>query len=79
MGHGLVSLTASLVNVDLSFVFPVANVAITLVGTVVLTLLVLLGPVRRAVRLKPGTRCAMREAQAAIPPLFPFEPAGPSA
>jgi putative ABC transport system permease protein len=54
MGHGLVSLTASLVKVDLLFVFPVANVAITLVGTVVLTLLVLLGPVRRATHLKPG-------------------------
>jgi putative ABC transport system permease protein len=54
IGHGLVSLTASLMKVDLGFVFPAANVAITLVGTVVLTLLVLLGPVRRAVRLKPG-------------------------
>jgi ABC-type antimicrobial peptide transport system permease subunit len=54
MGHGLVSLTASLINVDLSFVFPAANIAITLVGTVVLTLLVLLGPVRRAIHLKPG-------------------------
>jgi putative ABC transport system permease protein len=54
MGHGLVSLTASLVDIDLSFVFPVANVAITLIGTVLLTLLTLLAPVRRAVRLKPG-------------------------
>ena len=54
MGHGLVSLTASLVKVDLFFVFPAANIAITLVGTVVLTLLVLLGPVRRAIHLKPG-------------------------
>jgi putative ABC transport system permease protein len=54
MGHGLVSLTASLVKVDLSFVFPAANIAITLIGTVVLTLLVLLGPVRRAIHLKPG-------------------------
>jgi putative ABC transport system permease protein len=54
MGHGLVSLTASLVDIDLGFVFPAANVAITLVGTVVLTLLVLLAPVRRATRLKPG-------------------------
>ena len=54
MGHGLVSLTASLVKVDLSFVVPAANIAITLVGTVVLTLLVLLGPVRRAIHLKPG-------------------------
>jgi putative ABC transport system permease protein len=54
MGHGLVSLTASLVKVDLFFVFPAANLAITLIGTVVLTLLVLLGPVRRAIHLKPG-------------------------
>jgi hypothetical protein len=29
-------------------------IAVTLVGTVVLTLLVLLGSVRRAVHLKPG-------------------------
>ncbi len=54
MGHGLVSLTASLVKVDLDFVFPTANLAITLVGTVVLALLVLLAPVRRAIHLKPG-------------------------
>jgi putative ABC transport system permease protein len=54
IGYGLVSLTASLVDVDLFFVFPVANVVITLVGTIVLTLLVLVGPLRRAVRLKPG-------------------------
>jgi putative ABC transport system permease protein len=54
MGHGLVSLTASLIDIDLSFVFPVANIAITLVGTVLLTLIVLFAPVRRAVRLKPG-------------------------
>jgi ABC-type lipoprotein release transport system permease subunit len=54
MGHGLVSLTASLIDIDLDSVFPVANIAITLVGTVLLTLLVLFAPVRRAVRLKPG-------------------------
>ena len=54
MAHGLVSLTASLIDIDLSFVFPIANIAITLIGTVLLTLLVLLAPVRRAIRLKPG-------------------------
>jgi putative ABC transport system permease protein len=54
IGHGLTSLTASLVKVDLFFVFPASNLAITLVGTVVLALLVLLAPVRRAVHLKPG-------------------------
>jgi ABC-type lipoprotein release transport system permease subunit len=35
-------------------VFPVVNVVITLVGTVLLAILVLLAPVRRAVRFKPG-------------------------
>lgn len=54
IGHGLVSLTASLVKVDMAFIFPAANIAITLIGTVVLALLVLLAPVRRATHLKPG-------------------------
>ena len=54
MAHGFVSLTASVASIDLSFVFPISNLAITLVGTVLLALLVLLAPVRRAVRLKPG-------------------------
>ena len=54
MGYGLVALTQSLMNIDLSFAFPAANVAITLIGTVVLALLVLQAPVRRAIHLKPG-------------------------
>jgi putative ABC transport system permease protein len=54
MAHGLVSLTASLVKVDIGFVFPTAGLVITLVGTVVLALLVLLARVRRAIHLKPG-------------------------
>ncbi|MGZ6638426.1 MAG: ABC transporter permease [Solirubrobacteraceae bacterium] len=54
MAHGLVSATASIVNTDLSFVFPLSNIAITLVGTILLTLLVLIAPLRRAVRLRPG-------------------------
>jgi putative ABC transport system permease protein len=54
MARGLIALTASVADIDLSFVFPPVNLAITLVGTVVLALLVLLAPVRRAVRFKPG-------------------------
>ena len=38
----------------LPFVFPLWNVGLALVGTVVLALLVLLLPLRRAVRLRPG-------------------------
>jgi putative ABC transport system permease protein len=54
MARGLIALTSSVADIDLSFVFPPINLAITLVGTLVLALLVLLAPVRRAVRFKPG-------------------------
>ncbi|HET9740395.1 MAG TPA: FtsX-like permease family protein [Solirubrobacteraceae bacterium] len=54
LAHGMLALTESAAKLDLTFTFPVANVAITLVGTVVLAVLVLLAPVRRAVRFKPG-------------------------
>jgi putative ABC transport system permease protein len=54
MAHGMIALTASLVDLRLGFVFPPVNLAITLVGTIILALLVLLAPVRRAVRFKPG-------------------------
>ena len=54
MARGMIALTASMFGLDLPFVFPAVNLAITFVGTVVLALLVLLAPVRRAVRFKPG-------------------------
>jgi putative ABC transport system permease protein len=54
MARGLIALTSSVADIDLSFVFPPINLAITLVGTLLLALLVLLAPVRRAVRFKPG-------------------------
>ena len=54
MARGMIALTASMFGLDLPFVFPAVNLAITLVGPVVLALLVLLAPVRRAVRFKPG-------------------------
>lgn len=54
MAHGLTSATASIASVDLEVAFPVSHLLVTLVGTVVLALLVLLAPLRRAVRLRPG-------------------------
>jgi putative ABC transport system permease protein len=54
MAHGLISLTSSVVKTDMPFVFPPGNIAITLIGTIVLALLVLIAPLRRAVHLKPG-------------------------
>lgn len=58
LGYGLTRLLVRLVwevvEVRLPVVFPPWNVAIALAGTVLLALLVLHLPVRRAVRLKPG-------------------------
>jgi putative ABC transport system permease protein len=54
LAHGIIALTSATANLELPFVFPAANVAITLAGTVLLAVLVLLAPVRRAVRSKPG-------------------------
>jgi putative ABC transport system permease protein len=42
------------VGLDIVFVFPLGYVAIALVGTVILALVVMLAPLRRAVRFKPG-------------------------
>jgi putative ABC transport system permease protein len=42
------------VGLSIAFVFPVRFVALSLVGTVVLALLVMLGPLRRATRMRPG-------------------------
>ena len=50
----LVWLVWEVVDVRLPVVFPPWNILIALVGTVVLALLVLFLPVRRAVRLRPG-------------------------
>jgi ABC-type antimicrobial peptide transport system permease subunit len=54
LAYGIIELTASTTGLQLGFVFPAANVAITLVGTVLVAVLVLLTPVRRVVRCKPG-------------------------
>jgi len=50
----LVWLVWEVVDVRLPVVFPPGNILIALVGTVALALLVLLLPVRRAVRFRPG-------------------------
>ncbi|HEX6024503.1 MAG TPA: FtsX-like permease family protein [Solirubrobacter sp.] len=42
------------VGLEIAFVFPVGYVALALAGTVILALLVMLGPIRRAVSFKPG-------------------------
>jgi putative ABC transport system permease protein len=50
----LVWLIAQVINVDIPARFPAANVLVALAGTIVLALLVLVLPVRRAVGLRPG-------------------------
>jgi putative ABC transport system permease protein len=52
--RALVRLVWEIVEVRLPVVFPLVNIPIALIGTVVLALLVLVFPVRRAVRLRPG-------------------------
>ena len=47
-------LAGNAVGLDIAFVFPLGYVAIALIGTVLLALLVMLAPLRRAVRFKPG-------------------------
>ena len=50
----LVWLVWEVVDVRVPVVFPPWNIALALAGTVVLALLVMVLPLRRAIRLKPG-------------------------
>jgi lipoprotein-releasing system permease protein len=50
----LVWLVWEVVEVRIEFVFPLWNVVLALVGTVALALLIMLLPIRRAVRFRPG-------------------------
>jgi putative ABC transport system permease protein len=58
VGYGLARmfswLMLEVIGIDFGFTFPPLNVLIALVGTVVLALLIMRLPLRRAVRLKPG-------------------------
>ena len=50
----LVWLVKRELNVEIAFAFPLMNVVLALVGTVLLALLITLLPIRRAVRYRPG-------------------------
>jgi putative ABC transport system permease protein len=50
----LVWFVQEVVNVEIPAAFPLSNIPLALVGTVALALLVLVLPLRRAVRLRPG-------------------------
>jgi putative ABC transport system permease protein len=58
VGYGLARmfswLLLEVVGIDFGFTFPPLNLLIALVGTIVLALLIMRIPLRRAVRLKPG-------------------------
>ena len=54
LDHALVWLFGELVGIEIPFVFPWANVGYALLGTLVLAVLIMLVPVRRAVRFRPG-------------------------
>ncbi len=51
----LVWMVKEVVNVEIPLTFPLGNVVIALVGTIVLAILITLLPIRRAVRYRPGT------------------------
>ena len=54
MARAIGWLAGNAVGLDIAFVFPAAYVAIALIGTVILALVVMLAPLRRAVGFKPG-------------------------
>lgn len=54
LAHGLVTLAENVFNEHLLFAFPALNIPIALIGTLMLALLVIQIPLRRAVRFKPG-------------------------
>ena len=54
MARAIGWLAGNAVGLDIAFVFPLSYVAVALVGTVLLALVVMLAPLRRAVRFKPG-------------------------
>jgi putative ABC transport system permease protein len=54
LDRALVWLIRDQLNAEVGFAFPVANLPIALVGAILLAVLVMLVPLRRAVRLRPG-------------------------
>jgi putative ABC transport system permease protein len=54
LAHALVALTQDVFNQHVLFAFPAVNIPLVLIATVVLALLVMQIPLRRAVRFSPG-------------------------
>jgi putative ABC transport system permease protein len=54
LAHAIVSLVQNVFNQHLLFTFPALNIPLALIGTLILALLVMQIPLRRAVRFKPG-------------------------
>jgi len=54
LAHGIVTLVENVFNEHLLFAFPAVNIPLALIGTLILALLVIQIPLRRAVRFKPG-------------------------
>lgn len=54
LAHAVVSLAENVFNEHVLFTFPALNIPIALLGTVLVAVLVMRIPLRRAVRFKPG-------------------------
>ena len=54
LAHAVVALVENVFNEHVLFAFPALNIPIALIGTLILALLVMQIPLRRAVRFKPG-------------------------
>ena len=54
LAHAVVTLAENVFNEHILFTFPAFNIPIALIGTLILALLVIQIPLRRAVRFKPG-------------------------
>jgi ABC-type antimicrobial peptide transport system permease subunit len=54
LAHAVITLVQNVMNIHLVFTFPALNIPIALIGTIILALLVIQIPLRRAVRFKPG-------------------------
>ena len=54
LAHAVVTLVENVFNEHVLFTFPALNIPIALIGTLILALLVMQIPLRRAVRFKPG-------------------------
>jgi putative ABC transport system permease protein len=54
LAHAVVTLVQNVFNEHLLFTFPALGIPLALIGTLILALLVMQIPLRRAVRFRPG-------------------------